>query len=179
MSNSTVAYRYAKSLIDFASEKKVVNEVYTDMALFKGVCDENRQFMAVMANPIVRHDKKKAILKKVFENNVNPVTYSIFDVLTRKNREGILYSIAVEFEKLYDKLNGIQKASVSTVEPLTAEQKAEFAKIVSEATGKKVEIEEKIDSSLIGGYLLKVGDLQIDTSVRKKLNNLKLTLSKN
>lgn len=67
MADSIVAYRYAKSLFDLATEKNVVKEVNDDMALFKTVCDENRQFLVVMGNPIVRHHTKLGILKKTFE----------------------------------------------------------------------------------------------------------------
>lgn len=177
MSNAIVAYRYAKALIDLAIEQKVVKEVNEDMKFFAEICDENKEFQAVMANPIVRHDKKRTILKKIFENRVNPVTYSIFDVLTRKNRENLIYPISTEFQKLFVKLNNIEQASVTTVEPLTEIQKNEFIKIVGDASGMKVELKEKIDKELIGGYVLRVGDTQIDTSIRKKINDLKLALA--
>lgn len=176
MAESIVAYRYAKSLIDLATEKKVVEEVNKDMVLFKEVCEGNRQFLKVMGNPIVRHDKKLGILKNLFESRVHPVTFSIFNVLTKKNREKLIYSIAEEFHKLYNIQHSIQHATVTTVEPLTDEQRTQFTKVVADATNKKVELEEKIDPKLVGGYVLRVGDTQVDTSVRKKLNELKLTL---
>lgn len=177
MADSIVAYRYAKSLFDLATEKNVVNEVNDDMTLFKTVCDENRQFLVIMGNPIVRHHTKLGILKKTFEKNVHPVTFSIFNVLTKKNRENLIYSIAEEFDKLYNQQQGIQKVTITTVTPLTESQRTEFTKIVSEATGKKVVLEEKVNENLIGGYILSVGDTQIDTSVRKRLNELKLSLA--
>jgi F-type H+-transporting ATPase subunit delta len=176
MSESIVAYRYAKALIDLANEQGVVSAVNEDMSFFESVCNENDNFVAVMANPIVRHDKKLGILKKIFENKVNPVTFSIFNVLTKKNREKLIYPIAKEFQKLFNTQSGIQIATVSTVEVLTEKQREEFKNIVAAATNKKVELEEKIDSSLIGGYILRVGDTQIDTTVKKKLNELKLSL---
>lgn len=177
MADSIVAYRYAKSLFDLATEKKVVNEVNNDMISFKTICEENRQFLVVLGNPIVRHHTKLAILKKTFENNVHPVTFSIFNVLTKKNRENLIYSIAEEFDKLYNQQKGIQKVTITTVSPLTKEQKLEFTKIVGDATGKQIVLEEKVNPNLIGGYILSIGDTQIDTSVRKKLNELKLSLS--
>ncbi len=176
MSESIVAYRYAKALIDLANEKGVVKEVNKDMSFFEKICNENSNFVAVMANPIVRHDKKLKILNAIFENNINPVTFSIFNVLTRKNREKLIYSISKEFQKIYNLQNGIQKVTVTTVEELTLKQKHEFIRLIEEATKMKVELEEKIDQSLIGGYVLRVGDTQIDTSVKKKLNELKLSL---
>jgi F-type H+-transporting ATPase subunit delta len=177
MADSIVAYRYAKSLFDLATEKKVVNEVNDDMILFKTVCDENRQFLVVLGNPIVRHHTKLGILKKTFENNVHPVTFSIFNILTKKNRENLIYSIAEEFDKLYNLQKGVQKVTVTSVMPLTADQKAEFIKIVGSSTGKQIVLEEKVNENLIGGYILSIGDSQIDTSVRKRLNELKLSLA--
>lgn len=177
MADSIVAYRYAKSLFDLATEKKVVNEVNDDMTLFKKVCDENRQFLVVLGNPIIRHHDKLEVLKKTFEKNVHPVTFSIFNVLTKKNRENLIYSIAEEFDKLYNQQKGIQKVTVTSVTPLTEAQKAEFIKIVGNSTGKQIVLEEKVNENLIGGYILSIGDTQIDTSVRKRLNELKLSLA--
>ena len=177
MSESIVAYRYAKALIDLANQQGVVNEVNKDMSFFETICDKNANFVAVMANPIVRHDKKLSILKKIFENNVNNVTFSIFSVLTKKNREKLIYPIAKEFQKLYNLQTGVQIVQISSSVALTETQKVDFTKLVSSAINKQVQIEESVDESLIGGYVLRVGDTQIDTSVKKKLNELKLALA--
>lgn len=178
MSDSIVAYRYAKSLIDLASEKGIVKEVNEDMAFFKKVSDENRQLLNVMASPIVRHEKKLKVLKGIFESNVHPVTFAILTLLTKKSREGLLVSIADEFQKLYNTQNKIEVAKITTVESLTDEQRNEFKKVVAKATGhESVVLEEKTDQALIGGYVLRVGDSQVDTSIRKKLNSLKLSLN--
>jgi F-type H+-transporting ATPase subunit delta len=177
MSESVVAYRYAKALIDLANEQGVVKEVNEDMSFFEQICKENDNFVAVMANPIVRHDKKLNILKKIFENNVNKVTFTIFGVLTKKNREKLIYPIAKEFQKLYNLQTGIEVISVTSAVELTSDQKEQFKKIVAEVTKRDIILNENIDESLIGGYVLRVGDTQIDTSVKKKLNELKLALA--
>ncbi len=177
MSESIVAYRYAKALIDLANEKSVVKEVNDDMTFFENICNENSQFVAVMANPIVRHDKKLNILNQIFKNNVNDVTFSIFKVLTKKNREKLIYPIAQEFQKLYNQQHGIQFVTVTTVGGLTNAQKEEFKSVAAKSTNKKIELIEKTDESLIGGYVLSIGDTQIDTSVKKRLNDLKLALA--
>ncbi|MFC3810330.1 ATP synthase F1 subunit delta [Lacihabitans lacunae] len=177
MSESVVAYRYAKALIDLANEQGVVKEVNEDMSFFEQICKENDNFVAVMANPIVRHDKKLNILKKIFENNVNKVTFTIFGVLTKKNREKLIYPIAKEFQKLYNLQTGVEVISVTSAVELTNDQKEQFKKIVAEVTKRDIILNENIDESLIGGYVLRVGDTQIDTSVKKKLNELKLALA--
>jgi F-type H+-transporting ATPase subunit delta len=177
MSNSIVAYRYAKSLVDLATERGVVEEVSNDMAFFIKVSEENRQFMKVMGSPIVRHDTKLKILKEVFESNVSPVTFSILKILTKKNRESLITAIADEFQKLYNQQKDIEVATVTTVEPLTDAQRTEFKEAVAKSTGKTVQLVENTDETLIGGYILKVGDSQVDTSIRRKLNDLKLSLN--
>ena len=176
MSESTVALRYAKSLIDLAEEKNVVETVYKDMVLFKTVSDDNRGLMLALKSPVVRHDKKLAILKGVFQDKVDPVSFGIFNIITHKNREGIMHSIAEAFSKLYDERKGIVKACITSSTALTDALRKQFITIVAEATGKTVELEEKVDDKLIGGYILRVGDRQVDASIRKQLNDLKLKL---
>ncbi|AEI46599.1 ATP synthase F1 subunit delta [Runella slithyformis] len=176
MSESTVALRYAKSLIDLAQEQNVVDTVYQDMLFFKKTAEENRGLMLALKSPVVRHDKKLAILEGVFKTRVSSTSYTIFTIITKKNREAIMFSIAEEFVKLYDEKKGIVKAIITSSMPLTAPLRNEFMSIVAEATGKTVELEERVDEKLIGGYVLRVGDRQIDASIRTRLNDLKLTL---
>lgn len=176
MSVGTVASRYAKSLIELAEEKDVVEEVYQDMLLFKQVADENRGVMLALKSPVVRHEKKLGILKAIFHDKVNPVSFSIFNIITKKNREAILDSIAEEFVVQYNNFKGVQKATVTTSVPLTDDLRKQFSKIVADATGKTVDLDEKVNEKLIGGYILRVGDTQIDASIKSRLNALKLEL---
>ena len=176
MSVGIVASRYAKSLIDLAKEKNVLEVVIEDMKLFKDTADKNRGLMLALKSPVVRHEKKLNILKALFQNRVNSVSYSIFEIITKKNRESILDAIADEFIKQYNEHEGILKATVITTTPLTEELRKQFNDIVATATGKRIELEEKINPDLIGGYILRVNDRQIDASLRSRLNQLKLQL---
>lgn len=177
MSVGIVAARYAKSLIELAKEKNVLEVVYEDMKLFKETADNNRALMLALKSPVVRHEKKLAILKGLFKERVNPVSYSIFTIITKKNRESILDSIADEFILSYNLFQGIQKATVVTSTPLTDDLRKQFINIVANSTGKTIQLEEKVDPSLIGGYVLRVDDRQIDASLRSRLNELKLELA--
>jgi F-type H+-transporting ATPase subunit delta len=174
MSQQTVAFRYAKSLLDLAKEKNVEDKVYEDMKFFNQVCDDNHDFYLLLKSPIVSHYDKLTILQKIFTGKVDASSMSIFEIITKKNREEMLPHIAEDYLRQYELLKGIQKAYVTTATPLTEAQKTEFKKIVADATGNTVELVEKIDTTLIGGYVLKVNDRQIDTSVKTKLNELKV-----
>jgi F-type H+-transporting ATPase subunit delta len=176
MSVGIVAARYAKSLIELAKEQNVLELVYNDMLLFKDTADKNRALMLALKSPVVRHEKKLGILNALFKERVNPVSYAIFTIITKKNREAILDEIASEFIKSYNLFQGIQNATVITTTPLTDELRKQFTDIVASSTGRKVQLQEKIDPNLIGGYVLRVDDRQIDASLKSRLNELKLQL---
>jgi len=177
MAESTVAFRYAKSLIDLAKEQGQVEAVYKDMVTFQQIVNKNRDLMLALKSPILRHEKKSSILAAVFQDRVSPLSFSIFNIITKKHREGIMDSIAEEFIRQYNILKGIQKAQVTTTLPLTDELRQKFINVVASATGKTVELDEKIDPKLIGGYILRVGDRQIDASIRNQLNELRLSFT--
>ena len=172
MTDTRVASRYAKSLLELAIEKGVVEKVHDDMLMFSQLCQSNRDFLLMLRNPIINHDKKRKILYKLFEGKVDPSTLAIFDIITRKNREGFLPDIAEAFVSQYRTYRGIEKATVTTPFPLTDALRAQFKNIVAEQTGHSVELEEKVDKELIGGFILKIGDRLMDNSVRHKLQSL-------
>lgn len=172
MKETRVAYRYAKSLIDLAAENGVLDQVNTDMAGIESVFKKNHQLVAVMKNPIVQGDKKQAILEGLFNGKVDKFTMSLLSLLTKKHRESIVFEISSEFQKQYREKKGIKIVEVTTTQPITEDQRANFKAIMaSKAT--KVELIEKIDEKILGGFVLKMDDQQIDESVIAKLNKIK------
>ncbi len=174
MKESIVASRYAKSLLGLAKEKGSLEEVGKDMLLLAQIAKSSPQFVRVLKSPVVSHDKKKAIMNALFKGKVGWLTTAFFDLLARKGREGYLAQIAFEFDKQYKLLKGIQEAEVVSATALGAEQKESLKKLVNKISGKTaIELTEKIDRSLLGGFVLTVDDFQIDQSVKSKINNLK------
>lgn len=179
MSEYRIASRYAKSLLELAVEKDQLEEVNKDMGMLAALCQENRELTLMLKSPIVTHDKKLAILNKLFSGKVNDMSLSIFTILTKKHREAYLPQIAEEFHHLYNVHKGIEEATVTTTFPLDDKTKAEFEKVVQSISKKEVELTEVVDESLIGGFVLKIGDRQIDDSVSSRLKALRVDLSKN
>ena len=176
MAISTVASRYAKSLIDLAKEKGIVEEMYGDMLFFQRTISENRALGVLLKNPIVRNAKKWNIISAVFASRLNPMTLSFFKIVAQKGRDNILEAIADQFCQQFDTLKGVERATVITTAPLTDELRTQLkAKVQALTGGKTVELEEKQDDKLIGGYILRMGDRQIDASLRSQLNDLRLT----
>ncbi|MFP4092813.1 MAG: ATP synthase F1 subunit delta [Cyclobacteriaceae bacterium] len=177
MANSRVAARYAKSLLDLANERNMLDEVYKDMLYFQQVSKQNRDLLLMLRNPIINHDKKKAVLYAIFQGKVTASTLAVFDIITRKNREKVLPELAESFVIQYRQYKGIDKATVTTPFPLTDSMRAEFMRMITTKTGRKVDLEEKVDPELIGGFVLKIGDQQMDNSVKGKLSALRYEFS--
>src|SRR5258708_16335084 len=155
MADSRVASRYVKSLLVLAVEQNSLDVVHNDMQMFDRACRTNRQFANMLKNPINKHEKKKDILEALFKGKVNPLTLAIIGILTRKNREPLLPAIAHEFHNAYNEYKGIEKASVTTTIAVDAKLKGEIEAIVKKlSTRTQVELVEKVDKDLIGGFFL-------------------------
>jgi len=178
MSTTRIATRYAKPLLELAQENNVLEQVKADIDNFISLCETNRDFVLTLKSPIIAHQKKAAILAKIFDGKVNELTSKFFVVLANKTRENLLPEVAREFLRMYYEKMGFQEAVVTTTIPLDAETKKAFEKLVSDVSGKKPMIIEKIDKSLVGGYIVKMGDRQIDDSMSGKLRELKLSFQK-
>ena len=180
MSELRVASRYAKSLLDLAEERGELEQVKQDMDLFSKTLSENRDLRLLLRNPIVKHDKKLAILRAIFGGKVTVMTEKFFSIVTQHNRESSLVFIGDEFLKQYNLLRGMQVAQVTTAAPLDAPTRLQLVQLVREQTGlPKVTLQEQVDEDLIGGFVLRIGDRLIDDSVSYRLRKLRTEFSKN
>lgn len=180
MSVTRVASRYAKSFLELALEKGILEDVHQDMQQFLDVVKSNRDFALLLKSPIVKSETKAKVLKAIFSKVSSKLTLSFYDIISRKKREGILPDIAKEFHNQYNQYKGIQVAELTTTFKVDAEMKKKFADIVKEISGKsKVELVEKMDKNIIGGFVLKVNDRLLDDSLSGKLRTLRLQFSHN
>lgn len=178
MSIARISSRYAKPLLELAEQAKAVDAVWQDMTGFNKVCSENKDFVLMLKSPIINNFKKAAILKAVFGKNINKITASFFEIVTSKNRAAYLPDIAKEFVTQYNVKMGFQEATVTTTLPLDDHMRKAFEKLVTDISGKKPMLKEKINPELIGGYTIQLGDQKIDDSVHGHLNELKLKFQK-
>jgi len=180
MADARVASRYVRSLLGLAVEHKALEQVHKDMQMFDRVCESNRDFLVMMRSPVIKHELKRDILERLFKKRVHELTWAILDIITRKNRESILPAIADGFHKAYNEYHGIGFASVTSAVPLDAKLRAEIEAVAKKLSSRtKTELDEKTDPALIGGFILNVGDKQIDASIASKLRALKLSFSHN
>jgi F-type H+-transporting ATPase subunit delta len=172
--DSRVAVRYAKSIVSLAQEKKSLEALKTDADLLKQVLDENRALRMLLKSPIIKGTKKFSILSKIFLGKVDEMMILFMQIICRKGREYFLPEIIDEIIRTYNLIKGIQKATVKSPVAITDEMRKQFTAIVEKISGKSVELQEEIDESLLGGFVLTIDDKQIDESVQRKLKQLRL-----
>jgi len=173
MSELTVAARYAKAIIDLSQEQNALEAVNNDMAFFLRTLKANSQLAAVLSNPIISHQKKLAVLTALFADKMSKVTLEFFKLMINKGRGEVLYTTAYEFVNQYDVIKHITQATVVSATPLSDANKAALLAEVKAAVGGEVTLDAKVDESLIGGFVLTVGDRQVDTSIANNLKKLK------
>lgn len=178
MTGSRAALRYAKAILSLAQDKNLAKEVNEDMDLIRKTLKSSSELRAVLKSPVVKESAKKNSLNQIFKD-VNPATSGLFRILAENNRLEILTMVTTKYTELYNDLMGIQVAKVTTAIPLTPGLEIKIQAKVKEMTGNEAEIKNVVDPSIIGGFILRVGDQQYNASVASQLSSIKRELQNN
>lgn len=166
MPNPRLASRYAKSLIDLSIEKGKLEEVHSDMQWLQAVCKSNRDFVNLLRSPIINSDTKKKILAAVTAGKLSELTNAFNTLLVSKGRESNLPEIIAAFIDLYKQHKNIHTVKLTTAVPLGNEIKTAIINQVKKAGNiQNIELEEKVDEKILGGFVLQVGDKLVDASI--------------
>ena len=172
MVGTRAALRYAKATLNLAKENGLAKEVNDDMILIQSTLEENHDLEVILKSPVIKSDKKRSVLKQVFEKKVNDITMGLLNLLIENKRPALLNLVAKEFIVIYDFLQGVEAAQVTSAVPLSKELKKTILKRVEESIGKEITLNNVVDPSIIGGFVLRVGDKLYDSSVSYRLNDL-------
>jgi F-type H+-transporting ATPase subunit delta len=172
MAGARAAIRYAKALLDLANSQNSTETLNSDMTLIANTIAKNKDLAIMLESPVIRTSVKKAILQEIFSDS-NQLTTSLIDTLIQNKRIAILGAVAEKYNQLYDDLRGSQIAIVTTAVPLTGDLELKVLAKVKELTDKAVELENIVDESILGGFILRVGDKQYNASIANQLNKLK------
>jgi len=179
MSYSKITLRYAAAFFELTEERKMIESTSNDMVLLNSVCSSNRDFVQMIKNPVVHIDKKKKIIEKIFSEKVNKISLSFMLLMVRKRRERYLPSIAEAYNDLYKEFLGIKTAYVSSAIELNETEKSGIMHILGTLTDKKIELQEKTDKNLLGGFIVNIDNYQVDQSLTTKIKELKKDFEKN
>ena len=172
MAGTRAAIRYAKAVLSLASDQKSADAVNSDMKLIVSTIADNKDLNEALQSPVIPSSVKKSVLLEVFKNS-NKTTLNLIDTLISNNRIDILGDVALKYSQLLDESKGIELATVTTAVALTGDLEKKVLAKAKELTGKNVEVKSIIDESILGGFILRIGDLQYNASVANQLNKLK------
>ena len=167
-----VANRYAKALLEYALLQNALEGVFADMTLIDKTIKMNKDLERMLISPIVKTTVKKNVLTEIF-TMVTPETQRLFDLLIQNRRLPILGAVAEKFVVLYNDYKHNKTAVVTTASPLNeATRKEILEKVMMLTKNKNVTLDNKVDKNIIGGFILRVDDVQYNASVAHKLNRL-------
>lgn len=176
MASTRAAIRYATAILDLANSKGVAEVVNNDMKLIASTINGNLELSTFIQNPTLKVEVKEKALLEVFAG-IDAVTQGLFHLLFENKRFEILEGIATEYSKLSDVMNGIEVAKVTTAIPMDAALEAKVKATIATLSDKKITIENTVDASIIGGFILRIGDKQYNASIANRLQVLKRELS--
>ncbi len=177
MKSTKAASRYAKALLELAIDQKKINSILGDMVFLLEVSSESKDFELLVNSPLVKSDKKIEIFQLIFEQ-FEKESMDFIKLITNNRRESMLPAIARSFDMLVKDYRGIVPVTIITASKMDSETRdALLTKIKSSVKG-ELELTERIDESLIGGFLVEMGDIQIDATVLNQFNNLKQRLTR-
>jgi F-type H+-transporting ATPase subunit delta len=173
MLNPRVASRYAKSILDLAVEKGQLEQVHGDMLYLQQLTKESRDFLNLLRSPVIKADAKTRAINAVTAGKVNPITTAFIQLMVAKTREAVLPEIITSFINQYKDLKGIKTVKLTTAVPVSDALKNEIVAQVKKSGGfENLELQEVVDPSIIGGFVLQAGDQLIDASISYDLKNI-------
>jgi F-type H+-transporting ATPase subunit delta len=174
MSNARLASRYAKSLIDLATEQNQLETIYADMKYIHAVCIANQDFVNVLRSPIINAGQKNSIIDAVTKSNVSSLTNSFTVLLVKKGREAVLPEMATAFIEQYNAIKGIHQVTLTTAVQVSDDLKKSIEeKVKSAHQFASVELTTKTDEAIIGGFVLEFNNNIVDASIARDLRDIK------
>ena len=168
-----VARRYARALNEDAAEKNAVKDIDDDIAMIEEGMETSPELRRFFLDPMISAKKKKRVINALFEKRVHTVTLSFLRLLVKKRRENIFPEIVRAYNQLRNEQLGVVEALVRVALPMSEKEEKKVKEGIENLTGKKVQLRTEIDESIMGGIVIRVGDMVYDGSVQHQLESLK------
>ncbi|MEO6912832.1 MAG: ATP synthase F1 subunit delta [Candidatus Baltobacteraceae bacterium] len=176
MASETLARRYAVAVFALAHEQHAIAQVGKDLATIEDAILSDETSKMFFLAPIVDRKEKERVLTTAFEGKAHVIALHTLLLLVRKHREALLGEIVAQYGKLEMEHRGAEPLTITSAQELTAHELGSMVDRLEELYKKKFEVTQKIDSRLIGGVRITMGDRRIDGSVAGRLDELSRTL---
>jgi len=177
MNESKISVRYSKAIVEMSREKDILETVRTDMNLIGQCLNEIPEFKLVLDSPVIQTSEKRSLFKKALGENIHPLTLSFVNLIFTNRRETYLEPIIHHFMYLYNKEIGIKPALLLTPAKLDPALRDKIIHTISQKLNIKMELQEQTEPDLLGGFIMRIDDYQIDASLSSQLAKIKKELT--
>ena len=179
MKNTLLIRRYAKAFLEFAIKNDMADQGLADLELVTKTLQSHRELRNILSQPFIKKEKKEAIITRVFEGKISDKTLDFIKLILDKNRHEIIMYILTPYRELYYEYKNIAEVTITTAVKIDDATQQKLVSFVKDKIKGKVQIINKIDKEIIGGFIVNYLDYQYDESVRTKLNGLESLFADN
>ncbi len=176
MNESKISVRYARALFDLSGEKKIQGQVYQDMGQVYRSMKANADLGQALDSPVIPVSRKMNLIREIYRGRVQELTLTFLELMVKHRRESYIPMVALRFLSLYKQEQGITELTLTTASPFPEESKEKIRKLVAGAYTSKIELREIHKPEIIGGFILRVNDEQLDASVASELKRIRRIL---
>lgn len=176
MNESLITVRYVKALYDLAVESNLLKETERDVKTIIDIIDGSQEFKSFLESPIIKISEKNKMFDQLFGKELNQLTLTFLHLLAENKREMHLKHICLHYIRYNKQNQGIKEAMITTAIPLAKEHKEELRKFITKKFKINIDLTEKVDPEVIGGFVLRIEDQQINASILAQLNKIRREL---
>ncbi|MDE5977483.1 MAG: F0F1 ATP synthase subunit delta [Turicibacter sp.] len=173
---SKIASTYAQALFDAAIESNVLEDIKNDFSVIRSVMIEQPKFMEILILPKLDKNDKKELIKTIFDKDTSSILVNFLMLLLDKDRMSLLTEIMTAYNELVNQHFGILEGTVYSAVALSDSQLDQLTNVFTKKLNQKVKLNVEVDSSLLGGYKVSLGNIVYDNSIKLQLKNLKENL---
>ncbi len=179
MRNTLLIRRYAKAFLDYAIENKMTEQGLADLELLTATLQDNRELRSILSQPFLSKTKKETIINRIFKDKISDKTLNFIKLMLEKNRHDIIPLILVPYRELYYEYKNIAEVTITTAVKIDEQTQRKLLWFIKDKLNGNVQIINKIDKSIIGGFVINYLDYQYDRSIRNELKSLQSIFNEN
>jgi len=176
MNQSQIAIRYAKALFFLAKEKNKLDSIKKDILLINETLNSSTELEKILEHPVIKPSQKIKVLKSIFKDEIDTISLSFLEIIVQNNREIYIKRILRNFIDFYKKNQEIQSVLLTTAYKLDKEETEHLTNAIEKKLKSKIELNVKVDQSIVGGIILQINDKELDMSVLRQLIRFKTSL---
>ena len=173
MDQSKITVRYAKAFFALAKERQMLDVVKKDMEIIKQLALQNGDFLFLIKSPVIKISQKIKLIQSIFNGKIDQISLNFLKLIAENKREAHIPGICHNVLSLYRQDQGVKSAVISSAIPLNEDTLAQVKSQLEATLNARIELDEKVNSKLIGGFVLRVDDRQVDASMATQLRKVK------